>query len=412
MAVARQRICLPKGAWTGSLGAMVRGDLWEGDEIARLEESFAEFIGVPAAAAIASARAGLRFLLEALDLPNGSQIICSAFGYPVVPHIAKSMGFELGLVDCELQTLGMDPDALAETITDHTSAVIPTHLYGVPCRIRELAEICDAHGAALIEDAAHCYGASVDGRKAGAWGRAAYFSFETSKMINTMGGGMVTTQEPEIAEQIRAADRAQPPKNLGWLGKRLTKTSFEATVTNPLFFNLGVYQALRMAAGREEPEKQEDESRFSSGYYSDEVSMAGKMGRYTNFQARLGREQMERIGPQWERRQENAERLMARLGDQVHLQRPAADDVVANYMLVTALFPNMREVAAELLRRGVDTKHHYMRDCKRIFDVPGEFPNASRCEDEVLHLPAYPQLSTKRIDEIATKVLEVADKLG
>lgn len=393
------------------MGAVVRGDLWEGDEIERLEASFADFIGVPAAAAIASARAGLRFLLEALELPQGSEVICSAFGYPVVPHIARSMGFELRLIDCELQTLGMDPDALANAISDRTSAVIPTHLYGVPCRIRELAEICDAHGAVLIEDAAHCYGASVGGTKAGAWGRAAYFSFETSKMVNTMGGGMVTTQDPAIAERIRAADRAQPAKNLGWLGKRLAKTSFEATVTHPLFFNLGVYQALRLAAGKEEePKKEEDESRFSSGYYSDEVSMAGKMGRYTNFQARLGREQMERIGPQWERRQENAERLMAQLGDRVHLQRPAGDDVVANYMLVTALFPRMREVAAELLRRGVDTKHHYMRDCKRIFDVPGEFPNASRAEDQVLHIPAYPQLSMKRIDEIAQKVLEVADQ--
>ncbi|MGB5552012.1 MAG: aminotransferase class I/II-fold pyridoxal phosphate-dependent enzyme, partial [Thermoanaerobaculia bacterium] len=148
--------------------SLVQGTLWNGDEIRQFEEAFAEFIGVPDAVAIPSGRAGLRFIFEALGLQSESDVICSAFAYPVVPHLARSLGFSVRFADCEMETLGMDPEALAATITDRTQVVIATHLYGIPCRIREIAEIAEAHGATLIEDCAHCYGASVGGRKAGA----------------------------------------------------------------------------------------------------------------------------------------------------------------------------------------------------------------------------------------------------
>ena len=81
-------------------------------------------------------------------------------------------------------------------------------------------------------------------------------------------------------------------------------------------------------------------------------------------------------------------------------------------MLVTALFDRMQEVAAALLQHGVDTKHHYMRDCSGMFEGEATFPNAARAEREVLHLPAYPQLSSNQIDEIARKTRQVVLSLG
>jgi len=385
---------------------MVRGDLWEGEEVGRLEKAFADLIGVPAAVGVPSARAGLRFIFQALDLEAGDEVICSAFGYPIVPFLVKSLGFDLKFADCEMTTLGMDPEALRGVISDRTRAVITTHLYGVPCQVDKIAEIAAGHGADLIEDCAHCYGASVGGRKAGAFGSAAYFSFETSKMINTMGGGMVTVNDAALAERIREVGSQEPQKDLSWLSKRLFKTTFEATVTHPLVFNLGVYQALRYA-----PRDKKGEDRFASGYHGDEISMAGRLGKFTNYQARLGARQMEAIAPLSIRRNENAERLIGQLEDVVQFQRPAGPDVTANYMLVTALFEKMQEVARGLLRLGVDTKHHYMRDCTGMFEGSEPFANAARAEREILHLPAYPQLSTTQIDQIATKTRKVVTSL-
>ncbi len=386
---------------------LVQGTLWDGDEIRQFERAFADFIGVPDAVAIPSGRGGLRFIFEALGLQPEADVICSAFAYPVVPHLARSLGFSVRFADCEMETLGMDPEALAATITGDSKVVIATHLYGIPCRIREIAAIAEAHGATLIEDCAHCYGASAGGRKAGAFGRFGYFSFETSKPINTMGGGMVTTQDPELAERIREVARKEPAKNLAWLRKRLFKTTFETTVTNPLVFDLGVYPALRFLQSREDSDE-----RYASGYQPDEITMQGRMGRYTNYQASLGLEQMQIILPQLERRVANAERLIDQLKDSVKFQCHDVDDVRSNYMLVTALFPQMHAMARRLLELGVDTKHHYMRDCSALLDGGGSFPRAAQAEREILHLPAYPEISDSKIDWIAERVRQAVDELG
>ena len=406
VAVPRQRIRLPNSAWATAIVGLLRGDLWDGPGIGQFEQAFAAEIGTAEAVTVPSGRSGFHLLFDALGIESGGEVICSAFGYPIVPFLVKSMGFSLKFVDCEMQTLGMDPDRLAASISSRTRAVIATHLYGVPCRVGEIAELSKAGGATLIEDCAHCFGAMVGEQNVGSFGDAGCFSFETSKVINTMGGGMVTVRDRDLAQRIRDAARAQPRNGLRWLAKRLLKTSFEAAVTNPLVFNLGVYPALRLASGASD-----GHDRFASGYHGDEISMSGKMGRYTNYQAQLGWKQMHTSAALNERRTANAERLKNLLRDRVQFQEPAGPHVTANYMLVASLMPNLREVARQLLRVGVDTKHLYMRDCSRMFDNNAAFPNAARAEREVLHLPAFPQLSDLQIDEIAAKVAAVVADL-
>jgi perosamine synthetase len=403
--VARQRIHLPPRAWRRAFKGALAGTLWAGPSIADLERAFARFIGSPDAVVVPSGRAGLRFIFEALGLEPGAEVICSAFAYPVVPHLAHTLGYEVRFADIELDTLGMDPAALERMISDRTRVVIATHLYGVPCRVREIRDLCAAKGATLIEDCAHCYGASIKGQAAGSFGGFGYFSYETSKPINTMGGGIVSTADPAMAERIREIAARQEPKDLGWLGKRLLTTSFEATVTHPLPFSLGVYPALRLLQSRDEGKE-----RFASGYHPDETTMEGRMGRFTNYQAMLGLDQMRHVLPQLEKRVHNAERLMSQLEDVVRFQKNEDPEVRSNYMLVTALFQKMEEVSHRLLRLGVDTKHHYMRDCTAIGEHGGSFPNAARAEREVLHLPAYPELDDSRIDWIAGRVRQVVNE--
>ena len=397
LAIARQRIRLPQGAWRSAATSLVRGDLWDGPQIAEFEAAFADFIGSADAVTVPSGRGGFKLLFDGLGLKPGAEIICSAFGYPIVPFLVKSLGYDLKFVDCETTTLGMDPEKLEAAISDNTAAVIATHLYGVPCQIDKIAKITKAHGSALIEDCAHCYGAAVNGQKVGTFGDAGCFSFETSKVINTMGGGMVTVNSDALGERIRETARQGTPNGMKWLFKRLSKTTFESLVTNPVLFNLGVYQALRLI-----PRGEED--RFASGYHGDEVSMSGKMGRYTNYQARLGLRGMKTVGDVVANRRANAERLIDQLDEKLKFQKPDGPHVDSNYMLVTAMTEELHALAARLLRVGVDTKHLYMRDCSGMFEGAGDFPNAVAAEKEVLHIPAHPHLSLDDIDVLAGKI--------
>ncbi len=403
MAIPRQRIRLPQGAWRTAIASLLRGDLWDGGDIPLFERAVAEYIGVEDAVTVPSGRAGFRFLFDSLGLEPGSEVICSAFGYPVVPFIVKSMGYDLKFVDCEMDTLGMDPQRLSEACRKDTAAVIATHLYGVPCRIQEIAEICTANGAKLIEDCAHCYGATVNSRKVGSFGDAGCFSFETSKVINTMGGGMVTLSDAEVGKRLRELVADEPRNGFKWLARRLFKTTFEAAVTNKLLFNLGVYQALRVASSAHG-----DEDRFASGYQGDEVSLKGKMGRYTNYQARLSLRQLKTIEARNRRRTANAERLIRQLDGKIAMQKPISTNAgnYSNFMLVTVLASKLSELAAAMLRRGIDSKHLYMRDCSHMFDGERPFPNAARAEKEVLHLPAYPEMSDAEVDRVAAAVSE------
>lgn len=401
MAIARQRIVMPPRAWRQAAGCLAQSTLWNGTDVARLEQAFARFLEVPHAIAVASGRAGLRIIFDSLQLEPGSEIICSAYGYPIVPFLVQALGFTLKFVDCELQTLGMDPEALAKGISKNTRAVVATHLFGVPCQIRQIADISTEAGASLVEDCAHCFGAAAGSRKVGAFGRVSYFSFETSKLINTLGGGMIASTDHDLAKRMRTLSAGESPRNMGWLIKRLLRTRFEAAVTHPLLFNAAVYPALRLV-----PRSKGETDRFASGYHGDEVSMKGRMGRFTNYQARLGLAQIERIAPSLQRRTANAQRLIRLLKDQVTFQEPAHPEDQANYMLVTARFPNLPAMVDRLLRLGIDTKHHYMRDCSAMFDTGSSFPNAAQAEREVLHLPAYPQLRDRQIDQIASRVLQ------
>jgi dTDP-4-amino-4,6-dideoxygalactose transaminase len=381
---------------------LLGGDLYDGPLISRFEQAFARFIGVRHAIAVPSGRAGLRFILDGLQLDRDAEIIVSAYGYPVVPFLVKTLGYRLRFVDCELQTLGMDPDALAAAIGPNTRAVITTHLFGVPCRICELREIVDRHNAYLVEDCAHVHGARIGDTKAGAFGQAAYFSFETTKFINTMGGGMITTSDDAFVDRVRLLRDAESPQNLKWLLQRLFTTTFEALVTWPPLFEMFVYPALTAM-----PRKTGDADRFASGYDGDEITLVGKMGRYTNYQAALGIEQLASASMKMQRHAAVVQRMLHALQDVVRLQKPSAPDVCADHMLLAALVPDMPAVCDRLLRFGIDAKHHYMRDCSGLFETGETFPRAAEAEREVLHLPCYAELSKPQQDHIIRTVQRI-----
>jgi dTDP-4-amino-4,6-dideoxygalactose transaminase len=399
MAFPRQKILHPPDSWRNFFFSLLKGRLIDGEEIGEFERAFADFIGAKDAIAIPSGRAGLKFIIEGLRLGPESEIIVPAYTYPIVPFVIKAMGVPIKFVDIETVSLGLDPEKLKQAVSKNTKAVIATHLFGVPCDIRKILHIAKENQMDVIEDCAHSCGASVGETKTGAFGRVAYFSFETSKCINTLGGGMITTMDMELGQRIRSLrDQGQSPA-AGKIFKRLLKGNFEALVTHSFFFSLFVYPLLRLASVMKG-----SQDVVGAGYVGSDITMQGRMEKYTNYQAHLGLEQLKSIHRINNERIKNAVVLMDALEGRVPCQRHLVSEDHPNYLLFSILAPEMGEVAFRLLKVGVDTKRHYMRDCSALYGTGEKFPNAARAEREALHLPSYPGLSKGDLKEIAEKV--------
>lgn len=174
------------------------------------EAAFASASGTRNAYSFGAGRMALYVILEVLGIDAGHEVIIPAFTCVVVPNALLYRGVRPVYVDIDPVTFNIDPAAAERAITGRTKAIYAQHTFGVVCEVDRLREIADRHGLCIIEDAAHALGATVDGRQAGSLGDVAFFSTDHSKMINTMLGGMVTTNRPELAARIEGIQARTP----------------------------------------------------------------------------------------------------------------------------------------------------------------------------------------------------------
>jgi perosamine synthetase len=180
------------------------GQLAQGPVVEAFEREFAAWIGVRHAVAVNSGTAALHLLFLARGMKDGDEIITSPFTFVASANAALFVGARPVFVDIELDTYCLDPALVEAAITARTRAIMPVDLYGHPSAMNELREIADRRGLLLIEDACQAHGASIDGRKAGALGVDATFSFYPTKNMTTAEGGMVTTDDDEVAAKVRS----------------------------------------------------------------------------------------------------------------------------------------------------------------------------------------------------------------
>ncbi len=182
-----------------------RNTLAYGPYINQFQEDFSQFCGGTHAFAVSSATGALEIAASLARVGPGDEVLITAqtFRASVVPFYKRWCKFKFA--DIDPNTLNIDPDSLAEQISDQTKAVVLVHHAGTPCDMDPILEIAHAHGAMVIEDAAHAVGASYKGRKIGSFGDVACFSFQSLKNMTTLGeGGMITTPNPELAQWIPA----------------------------------------------------------------------------------------------------------------------------------------------------------------------------------------------------------------
>jgi perosamine synthetase len=158
--------------------------------VAEFEDAWKEFHGCPHAKAHCNGTSALTSLLFALDFPPGSEILVSDYStwFPLVPM--RFFGLVPVLVDCKPDTMNIDLEDCKRRLTKKTRAIMPVHWYGMPCEMVDIDNFAKEHDLSVIEDASHAHGARVEDKLIGNWGRMAGFSFQASKPLPAIEGGM------------------------------------------------------------------------------------------------------------------------------------------------------------------------------------------------------------------------------
>ncbi|MDQ8159146.1 MAG: DegT/DnrJ/EryC1/StrS family aminotransferase [Gemmatimonadota bacterium] len=174
----------------------------QGPYLERFERDFAAFAGTAYALATCNGTTALHLALMALNLKPGDEVIVPTFTYIASANAVHYCGATPVFVDCSADTWNMDPAAVEAAITTRTVGIMPVHLYGMPCDMLSLAEIANRHSLWLVEDAAEAHGATVQGKRVGSLSTIASFSLFGNKIMTTGEGGVVTTDDPELATRM------------------------------------------------------------------------------------------------------------------------------------------------------------------------------------------------------------------
>ena len=190
-----------------------------GVKVAEFEEKIAEYTGSKYAVATVNGTSALHVAIELAGVNIGDEVLSQALTFIATCNAITYAGAHPVFVDVDLETMGMSPNALREFLEAHAektssgalnkgtgrkiAACIPMHTFGFPCRIEEIVSICDEWGIAAIEDAAESLGSYVAGKHTGTFGQMATLSFNGNKVITTGGGGMIITDDPELAKRAK-----------------------------------------------------------------------------------------------------------------------------------------------------------------------------------------------------------------
>lgn len=178
---------------------LASGRLTQGPKVAAFEEAVAAYCGVPHGVATTSATTALHLALAALDVGPGDEVVLPDFTYPATGNAVLQTGASVRLVDVDPRTYTIDPQGLAAALGERTKAVIAVDLFGLAADYDRI----ETGAIPLLCDAACALGAEWDGRRCGAIGAAACFSFHPRKVLTTGEGGMVTTADGALAARLR-----------------------------------------------------------------------------------------------------------------------------------------------------------------------------------------------------------------
>ena len=177
--------------------------LSQGEYVQRFEDEFAKYIGVKHAVAVCNGTAALHVALTATGVEQGDEVITPSLSFAATANSVLYAGAKPVFVEIDPLTYNLDPSKIEDKMTPTTEAVIPVHYAGQSADMDPISEIAKRHSICVIEDAAEAHGALYKGKKAGSLGDLGCFSFYPNKNMTTGEGGMVTTNDDDLAEKMR-----------------------------------------------------------------------------------------------------------------------------------------------------------------------------------------------------------------
>ena len=327
-----------------------------GEAVTRFEQEFAAYLGARHAVGVGTGLDALRLALVGLGIGPGDEVILPANTFIATAFAVSAVGAHPVPVDCCEGTHQIDPTRIPPAITSRTRAVIPVHLYGHPADMDRIRPIAEAHGLAVIEDAAQAHGARLNGRACGTFGHAGCFSFYPGKNLGAYGdGGMVVTEDAALADRLRQL------RNYGQRDKH-------------------------------------------------EHVVVGTNSRLDSLQAAVLSVKLRHLEKWNARRAAHAARYAALLpadGLVLPAALPGATHVFHLYVLRTRAREALR---AHLQQAGIQTGVHYpvpIHLQPAYADLgygPGSFPVAERLAREVLSLPMFPELTEDQLQRVSTAI--------
>ncbi|MBM4430033.1 MAG: DegT/DnrJ/EryC1/StrS family aminotransferase [Chloroflexi bacterium] len=243
---------------------LASGYLVQGPRVAAFEQAVADYVGTKYAVAVSNCTAALHLALLALDTRLGDLVIVTAYSFIATANVIELCGAQPVFVDIQPNTFNLDPNCLEEVLKQLMSAketgrrvkaILPVHTFGQMADMPAILELAERYGLPVIEDAACALGATLHGRQAGTWGMMGCFSFHPRKAITTGEGGIITTNDSDLARRLRALrnhgqdpDAAAPDFILPGFNYRMTEFQAALGITQMTKLDQIIAARRRLAA--------------------------------------------------------------------------------------------------------------------------------------------------------------------
>lgn len=350
-----------------------------GPKVGEFEEAFAATVGARCAVAFSSGTAALHGAVFAAGLGPGDEAVTTPMTFCATANVVLHQGATPVFADVCRDTLNIDPRAIERRVTPRTKAIVAVDFAGHPADLDALTELADRHRLVLIEDACHALGARYRGRRVGSIARLTCFSFHPVKHLTTAEGGMVTTDDPELAERLRR------------------------------FRNHGIESGAR--------------ERQASGEWRYEMTALGYNYRLSDIACALGLSQLPRLEANVARRREIAAVYGRALAGLPGLELPSVHaDVEPSWHLypvrVRATDETLRTRVFRALRaEGLGVNVHYMPVHlhpyyrARFGSREGDHPIAEDAYAQLISLPMFHGMTDRDVEDVVAAVTKVAAEL-